>query len=232
MEIAARYLNLNQIRIDGGTQSRHALDQETIEEYKEAMLAGAAFPPVDVFFDGDAYWLADGFHRYEARSAAGKLRINANVHSGTLRDAVLFSIGANAFHGLRRRRADKQKAVFMLLQDPEWSRWSDNVLSMKANVSQVMVSDWRRRLVPIIGEQNSVRIDAKGNLRDTANVGFGVNPKRPRGTIGTRQIIESLERIDQQLDRCPQYRPVQVLVRQAMTQLIDLMSKHQMARIA
>ena len=34
-------LNLNAIRIDGGTQSRDILDQDAINTYAEAMAAGA-----------------------------------------------------------------------------------------------------------------------------------------------------------------------------------------------
>ena len=38
---------------------------------------------------------------------------------GTQRDAILWSISANATHGLRRTNEDKRRAVTRLLQDPE-----------------------------------------------------------------------------------------------------------------
>jgi hypothetical protein len=59
------------IRLDGGTQPRAVLDFEAIEDYAEAMGAGMKFPPVVVFYDGENYWLADGFHRVKAAYAAG-----------------------------------------------------------------------------------------------------------------------------------------------------------------
>jgi hypothetical protein len=38
---------------------------------------------------------------------------------------VLYTVGANATHGLRRSNADKRRAVSMLLDDPEWAQWSN-----------------------------------------------------------------------------------------------------------
>lgn len=82
-------LDLDLIRIDGGTQSRVELNQETVAEYCEAYKAGANMPPVIVFYDGTDRWLADGFHRYFGAKAAGLTQIYENITPGTLRDAVL-----------------------------------------------------------------------------------------------------------------------------------------------
>ncbi|MEM5838726.1 ParB N-terminal domain-containing protein, partial [Pediococcus acidilactici] len=117
-------LRLNQISRDGGTQSRAEINYSVVEEYVEAFREGATFPPVTVYYDGESYWLADGFHRVQAVEAAGIERIAADVRQGTRRDAVLHSVGANACHGLRRTNVDKQRAVETLLQDEEWGEWS------------------------------------------------------------------------------------------------------------
>jgi hypothetical protein len=61
-------LSLDAIRLDGGTQPRAGLDDALVQEYAEAPREGAAFPAVTVYYDGEAYWLADGFHRYHAAS--------------------------------------------------------------------------------------------------------------------------------------------------------------------
>ena len=90
---------------------------------------GADFRAHSVFYDGQAYWLADGFHRVRAAQEAGLAGINADVRQGTRRDAVLFSAGANAVHGLRRSNADKRRAVETLLNDEEWRAWSDNEIA-------------------------------------------------------------------------------------------------------
>jgi hypothetical protein len=59
-------LPLDSIRIDGGTQPRSVLNFDTIDDYAEAMKAGAKFPAVTVYYDGEIYWLGDGFHRHRA----------------------------------------------------------------------------------------------------------------------------------------------------------------------
>ena len=109
-------LNVNAIRIDGGTQSRVSLDEQTVAEYVDAL---ESLPPVIVFEDGADYWLADGFHRHFAHKQAGKASIACDVQDGTRLDAVLFAVGANRHHGLRRTNEDKRKAVQMLLAEDQ-----------------------------------------------------------------------------------------------------------------
>ena len=103
-------------------------------------------PPVTVFYDGTAYWLADGFHRYWAKKRSDGKSILTEVHQGTQRDAILYSLGANTDHGLRRNNADKRKAVLTMLEDEEWSRWSDNEIARRCAVGNEMVSRTRRSL--------------------------------------------------------------------------------------
>ena len=51
---------------DGGAQMRVEMQTDVVLEYADAMLDGAVFPPVVIYFDQTDYWLADGFHRVEA----------------------------------------------------------------------------------------------------------------------------------------------------------------------
>jgi len=139
-----KVINLQAIRIDGGTQAREQINQECVSEYAELVKEGVAFPPVRVFFDGTDYYLADGFHRYFAHQNAGKASIAADVVNGTLRDAILDSLGANANHGLRPTNADKRKAVQTMLDDFEWSDFSDREIARACNVSHVFVATVRR----------------------------------------------------------------------------------------
>lgn len=50
---------------------------------------GQELKPVTVFYDGESYWLADGYHRYSAHRNQNKEAIACVVYSGTRRDAVL-----------------------------------------------------------------------------------------------------------------------------------------------
>lgn len=134
------------VRTDGGTQSRAQLYANVVTEYIDALGQGAKFPPIVVFFDGTNYWLADGFHRHAAYQGLGKAEIPADVRQGTRRDATLFSVGANASHGLRRTNEDKRRAVLVLLNDPEWSQWSDREISRKCMVSAPLIASVRQSL--------------------------------------------------------------------------------------
>lgn len=138
-------LKLSEIE-DGGAQMRVEMRVETVNEYAEDMLEGASFPAIVVYFDGEKYWLGDGYHRLEAARKIGRDTIQAEVRDGSQRDAVLHGIGANANHGLRRSHADKRRAVERLLTDPEWARWSDRKLAKVAKVDHKTVAKIRREL--------------------------------------------------------------------------------------
>lgn len=137
-------LNLNAIRIDGGTQSRVEINNEAVSDYAEAVKVGIEFPPIVVFYDGADHWLADGFHRYHSHKQAGKASILADVREGTLLDAKLFALGANGTHGLRRSNADKRKAVQMAFDEPSWAEWSDRKIAEVCGVSNPFVSGMRK----------------------------------------------------------------------------------------
>ncbi len=137
-------LDLSKIRTDGGTQPRTRLYEETVSEYREAIEDGAKFPPVTVFHDGSDYWLADGFHRFHAHKQAGKYQIAADVHQGARRNAVLYSVGANGDHGLRRTNEDKRNAAMVLLNDEEWAKWSDREIARQCGVHNSFVSRMRK----------------------------------------------------------------------------------------
>src|SRR5690349_9407734 len=111
---------------NGGTQARAQLSPNAVDDYAEALARGVTLPPVIVFYDGETYWLADGFHRVQAHLKVDLPNIDADVRQGGRRDAILFSVGANANHGLRRTGEDKRRAVLMLLNDEEWGKWSDS----------------------------------------------------------------------------------------------------------
>lgn len=141
-----RRLSLDSIRTDGGTQPRAELSDERIAEYREAMAGGATFPPIVVYHDGDTYWLADGFHRFHAATLHGTKRIAVEVRQGTQRDAILYSVGANATHGQPRSNADKRRAVLRLLHDEEWAQWSDREIARRCAVTHPFVSSVRLEL--------------------------------------------------------------------------------------
>jgi hypothetical protein len=62
------------------------------------------------------------------------------------RDAILYSVGANEAHGLRRTNDDKPRAVMTLLTDAEWATWSDREIARRCAVSPDFVSKLHRSL--------------------------------------------------------------------------------------
>ncbi len=110
-----------------------------MEEYADDLREGAVFPPVLLFNDGTDHWLVDGYHRVLAAEMIGLTEIAAEVRQGTRRDAVLYSCGANATHGLRRTNADKRRAVLTLLQDGEWSQWTNVAIAKACGVAESFV---------------------------------------------------------------------------------------------
>lgn len=172
-------LALSAITNDGGTQMRAGMDAATITEYTEVLTASAAwpFPPVVVYYDGEKYWLADGFHRVNAAHRSGcYVQIPAEVKPGTRRDAILHAAGANASHGLRRTNGDKRRAVEMLLRDPEWSQWSDGEISRRCMVSDRFVANVRKELTPN-GSESTLRKGADGRLYNTAKIGTSLESR-------------------------------------------------------
>ena len=137
------HLNLEKIRIDCGTQARATINQDTVADYAESMRTGSIFPAVTVFFDGVDYYLADGFHRYFATQKVGSPGIEASVINGTLRDAILYSLGANDEHGLRRTAADKRKAIMIMLADAEWRNWNNKAIAAACHCHHDLVQKVR-----------------------------------------------------------------------------------------
>lgn len=171
---------LAQIRIDGGTQPRTAISEETVATYAEHMRAAVpAFPPVVLFFDGVDHWLGDGFHRYHAAKLAGRDSIAANIRTGTRRDAVLFAACANQTHGLPRTNADKRKAVLTLLEDEEWGQWTDGEISRKCGVTQPFVSELRRSLKTVLSDRTYITKHGTVATMHTENIGRRVAREQP-----------------------------------------------------
>ena len=130
---------LNEIEIDGSTQGRVRIDQATVDEYVRAMDKGAKFPAVDLFIDGLTHWVGDGFHRILAAATIGRPSITANVRPGGQSAALVWALGANAEHGLKRTAEDKRKAVEVALK--EFPNESDRAIARMCKVSPTTVGN-------------------------------------------------------------------------------------------
>jgi hypothetical protein len=175
-------IEIEKIRTDGGTQPREGIDESIAREYGAQMEANGigSFDPVIIFYDGQDYWLADGFHRVQGAKNFGIRNIRADIRQGTRRDAVLFSTGANGKHGLRRTNADKRRAVITMLQDEEWRQWSDRRIAAHCYVSHQFVSNLRAEFEaenPTVNSGQS-RQGADGRTINVTNIGSTKKPPR------------------------------------------------------
>lgn len=136
-------ISIDHIDTTGGTQMRCRIDDDTVADYRAAMIDGADFPAVVVFAEGKKYWLADGFHRYRARLSIGARDIRCEVHVGDRFDAIAYAVGANKTNGLRRTNADKQMAVRAALSLERLASWSDRAIAELVGVDGKTVAAMR-----------------------------------------------------------------------------------------
>ena len=180
-------LALAQITRDPALNCRAAgVDEAVAAEYADAIANGAKFPPVVVFKEGNVIRLADGWHRCRAHELAGKTEIACEVHKGGEREARLFAVGANASHGARRTKADRWRAVEMLLLDPAWAIWSDREIAKQAAVDHKFVAPVRASLAPT-GDlpQLTERMGADGKTRKVSK------PKKKRKAFDSARAAKT-----------------------------------------
>jgi hypothetical protein len=201
-------LPISSIRLDGGTQPRAAIHAQTVSDYMKDMASGAEFPPVDVFYDGSNYWLADGFHRIMAAEKSGRDEIACQVHQGTQQDAQWYSFGANKGNGLRRTNQDKQRAVKAALQHPGGADLSDGQIASHVGVSDQMVRNYRRRMEATPKVLKSAKRKGRdGRTINVAKIGRTVaasqNPPLPPPPPAELPVSDAVPDSEAQLQRAP-----------------------------
>lgn len=200
-------LPLDRIRTDGGTQPRLGIDYDVAYGYGDLMAEGVKFPPVTVFYDGENYWLADGFHRYHAAFAQEMTEIAADVIQGTIEDAQWFSFGANKAHGLMRSNDDKQRAVKAALQHPKCAGLSDNQIAKHVGVNQTTVSAWRKKLgasygIPKIDNRTATRNGTTYEI-NTSNIGKKQVPQAESAPAGGNEEAKTTVGVDERKQAWP-----------------------------
>lgn len=128
-------LAIDSILMDDACQMRPSLDEGTVEKYRSLLQDDMALAPPRVLRDEDgSNWLYDGFHTIEAARRSGRTTITCLVDHGTRRDAILRATSANADHGLPRSPETIRRAIYTILDDPEWSAAFDSVRAIGRHV--------------------------------------------------------------------------------------------------
>ncbi len=143
-------LGMNLVHSDKALWARMQYDDERLRDYERRYKEDGvnALPPVTVFFDGQTYWLADGFHRAQAayvlqRVEGPGVKMPVLLYNGSERDARLFACSANTKHGLSLTNAEKRRIIHRLLDDAEVEQWASNRIATFANVSAYLVAQVR-----------------------------------------------------------------------------------------
>ena len=169
-------LSIDLIITDAGTQMRFGTRLETVKEYHALLTAKEndkrwPFDDALVVFTSkkDVYWLADGFHRFEAAQMAKRGSVACDVRKGSLEDAQDYALGANARHGLRRSNQDKRHAVEMALSMDRWKNKSNRMVAEACGVGHPMVGKIRKELAQV--ESDSTSNSEKPGKTDKKRIG-------------------------------------------------------------
>ena len=155
------WVPLDCVELDSSTQGRVQNDADVISEYSGVLgdvyaeawarkgedasvdeVAIFPFPAVVLFLDSKGrYWVGDGFHRICAAHASEFMGVVADVYKGGVKDALLYALGANASHGLRRGSEDIRRCVELAAM--EYPEKSDRELGRLVGCSHVSVGKYR-----------------------------------------------------------------------------------------
>ncbi len=184
--------------LDPDLQPREQIDLLTVEEYAQVIKTGDVLPPVAVFFDGAAHWLADGYHRWYAHKALELPEIAADVYQGDKVAAVRYSLAANARHGKRREPGDLRKAYRIAVRhghcaadDPDavrallgcTDRWARTLTQLAREAAE---EAWDAVITRLAGQRLSTRQIAEetGVPQQTVSRIAGSDPKRNSSILG------------------------------------------------
>ncbi len=99
---------------------------------------------------------------------------------------MLYSVGANSQHGLKRTNADKRRAVMMLLDDDEWGQNSATWISEKCAVepSFVLAEKGQHPKFQVLSDKTSKVRGKDGKMYPAKKAARAKAPKPPQSQNG------------------------------------------------
>lgn len=173
-------IKLAKINIAAGTQTRFKICEVTVSEYAAAIEEGAKMPPVVLFTDGNEMYLADGWHRYHAHDRCGLKDILAEIKTGTVDDALIYSLGTNDKHGLPRNNADKRKIATIAVE--KFPADSSSKIATVTGLSHTFIDKIRAEIAETLSKSSNQPATVAGSKRMGTDNKLRSLPK-PKATI-------------------------------------------------
>jgi hypothetical protein len=175
---------LKNITVNPQFQVRAKLNMDAVKDYTTAYQDKVELPPITVIRNtaSGTSWVVDGFHRIEARKAAGFDSISCEVIEGTSEDALRYALEtANSANGMRYTSKDKRKRVTLFLSNPNWIGKSDAAIAKACCVDPKTIAKVRKDLQL---EDPEVRVGTDGRH-------VTKKPTRPSREIPDKDSVES-----------------------------------------
>lgn len=168
---------------------RGKIDDDVVERYTTAMRAGLwdfarSLEPITAFFDGEGYWLADGYHRVIAAKRVPWSEVEVEVHQGTARDALWHAFSANAQHGHARSRDDVGRILRAIFADEEWAAIPLREIARHTRIAYATVHDHFKRLsdrADQIAKPATRTVTRGGKSFEMDTTGIGKTPPPAKG---------------------------------------------------
>jgi len=165
------------------------------------MKEGSVFPPIRVWYDGDYYWISDGFHRLAACELAGQTEIKCEVRHGSLDDARWDSYAANSTHGLNWSAAERQRIIQRALEHANAKLLSNVEIARHIGLPEATVRRWRHKL---LGSGDHRRLVTRGQTTYsliTTNLGKGGKQRSKSLRDLQKELLSMKERVPPNLRR-------------------------------
>lgn len=174
----SRTLMISSLVLDDRLQMRERLNPEVVATYADVLRDGGELPPVEVWLIAGKNYLVEGYHRVEAHKNVGRAQIEAELHEGSMDDAVLHAARANAFHGLLRSPSDKKRAVAAaedVLTRTHNAQPSAEMIARATGIPTRTVQKMMAENASAAASSGAPvplkRIGADGRVRDVTNIG-------------------------------------------------------------
>lgn len=226
--MATAQLDPKVLTLDPELQQRESYPPNIVDEYTEAYKAGAEFPPLTVYYDGEKHWVSNGFLRTQAAILAKQETVKCDVRKGSRDEALLDSLAANETHGVRRTYADRRKAIIKAFSLPGNANAAANAIAQLCGVSTALASTVKKEVQearkegvepppatvldgqPLAPDEIAVKRGGKTFKMKKGRIGKGATGRKPgKGGVKEAEQAEKSEAADKPVEDKVTGKPVE-----------------------